>query len=182
MSLDARDQSIITQVAAKIASDLAVAARDTKIEDLVSDWAVALPTVAEALFEQIATKQTETAASSVIAAFPGSVVVPASEGWQPADFNTTAGATPQPPLYVPQAAPTPIPGVTDGDPATNAMWIELQQNPSAWYDNRTGKTNPRAPDFKHRTQGTSTTGNKSLWIVSKKNPSWVPQLVANLRF
>jgi hypothetical protein len=68
--------------------------------------------------------------------------------------------------------PTPVPGVQDGDPAVAALWQQYFQDPSAFWDNRQGKRNPKAPDFKHRTSG------EGLWIQSKKNPSWVPAQLA----
>lgn len=165
-TLDSRDQSIITQVAAKIASDLTVAAGgDVRIEDLLGDFAVALPTVRDALFDAV----NAAIAESTFAGSTNVTPIQAAPSYQP--------QPPAEPVYQPVAAPAPIPGATDGDPATAALWVELQQNPGDWYDNRTSKKNPRGPDFKNRRDG-----DKALWVVGKNNPSWVPQLVANLRF
>jgi hypothetical protein len=40
-------------------------------------------------------------------------------------------------------------------------WEELAANPSAFWDNRDTKTNPKAPDFKHKDSG------EALWLDSK---------------
>lgn len=53
------------------------------------------------------------------------------------------------------------------------LWQDLFVNPSDWWDQRTKKKNPRAPDFKHKTT------RESLWISSWETPPWVmPQLAA----
>ena len=39
-----------------------------------------------------------------------------------------------------------------------AHWRHLVENPEEWWDNRSTRKNPRAPDFKHK--GT----RKALWI------------------
>ncbi|CAA7014829.1 unnamed protein product [Microthlaspi erraticum] len=45
------------------------------------------------------------------------------------------------------------------------FWMDLVQNPSKWWDNRANKTNPKAPDFKHKETG------EVLWMTG--SPSWV---------
>ncbi|KAL0889204.1 hypothetical protein Bca101_013187 [Brassica carinata] len=48
-------------------------------------------------------------------------------------------------------------------------WKDLVQNPDKWYDNRSRKTNPKSPDFKHKDSG------EALWMTD--SPSWVlPEL------
>lgn len=48
-----------------------------------------------------------------------------------------------------------------------SLWQTFFANPFEWWDNRTKKRNPRAPDFKHKDSG------EALWIESKYSPSWV---------
>lgn len=88
-----------------------------------------------------------------------------------------------PPLQAAPAAPAPapMPGVADGDPQLHALWTQFFADPSAWYDNRASKQNPKAPDFKAKNipepGGGSYNGKPNmagLWIADKKNPSWVP--------
>lgn len=45
------------------------------------------------------------------------------------------------------------------------FWKDLVQNPDKWYDNRSRKTNPKAPDFKHKDSG------EALWMTD--SPTWV---------
>ncbi|GBF99391.1 hypothetical protein Rsub_12324 [Raphidocelis subcapitata] len=51
---------------------------------------------------------------------------------------------------------------------TEVQWLSVIQDPGAWWDNRTNKRNPRAPDFKQRD------GDAALWIQSNNTPDWVP--------
>ncbi|CAG7873246.1 unnamed protein product [Brassica rapa] len=44
-------------------------------------------------------------------------------------------------------------------------WKDLVQNPDKWYDNRSRKTNAKAPDFKHKESG------EALWMTD--SPTWV---------
>lgn len=75
-----KDESIVTQVAAKIAADLAVAGGD--IQQRVADWAIAFDAVKDCLFEAHGTmvaQQVEQAAQAVMQAMPGSTVVTPQE-------------------------------------------------------------------------------------------------------
>ncbi|CAF1990447.1 unnamed protein product [Brassica napus] len=45
------------------------------------------------------------------------------------------------------------------------FWKDLVQNPDKWYDNRSRKTNIKAPDFKHKESG------EALWMTD--SPTWV---------
>jgi hypothetical protein len=47
------------------------------------------------------------------------------------------------------------------------VWRDYFANATDWWDNRQGKRNPRAPDFKHRVT------KKSLWIDDWYTPAWV---------
>lgn len=68
------------------------------------------------------------------------------------------------------SAPAPIPGATTGD----ELWRELIQSPGNWFDNRQGKQNPKAPDFRHKTKlGPDGRYKVGLWL--DKAPTWVKQ-------
>lgn len=64
--------------------------------------------------------------------------------------------------YNKPAAPTP-PSKPRSDTVApkskKALWQELQDNPSQWFDNREGKRNPKAPDFKRKNTG------EGLWMT-----------------
>ena len=53
-------------------------------------------------------------------------------------------------------------------------WMEFFSNPSAYWDNRQNKRNPRAPDFKHKDDKESV-----LWLDSRDTPSWVGAKLQN---
>lgn len=124
--------------------------------------------------------------AAVVQAFPGAQIEPqaAAQIPQPNPVfvrNEPGGpVTPAPRAFDPQAAyearqaafgqpvqPSPVPGVEDGDPATAALWRQYFNDPSAFWDNRRDKRNPKAPDFKAKN------GGEGLWISSRRNPSWV---------
>ncbi|EYU25381.1 hypothetical protein MIMGU_mgv1a022359mg, partial [Erythranthe guttata] len=46
------------------------------------------------------------------------------------------------------------------------LWQIFFANPSEWWDRRSRKTNPRAPDFKHKDTG------ESLWL-NESDPPWI---------
>lgn len=48
-------------------------------------------------------------------------------------------------------------------------WKDYFRDPSQWLDKRDSKTNPKAPDFQHKTS------DEPLWIYSWFNPSWVQE-------
>ena len=43
----------------------------------------------------------------------------------------------------------------------------LVERPEEWWDNRTTRSNPRAPDFKHKRT------RRALWIDNWETPDWV---------
>ncbi|CAK0784505.1 hypothetical protein CVIRNUC_007709 [Coccomyxa viridis] len=53
-------------------------------------------------------------------------------------------------------------------------WMEFFSNPSAYWDNRQNKRNPRAPDFKHKDDKDSV-----LWLDSRDTPPWVGAQLQN---
>lgn len=46
-----------------------------------------------------------------------------------------------------------------------SLWKDLLENPNKWWDNRSKKSNPRSPDFKHKDSG------EGLWLDT--SPAWV---------
>ena len=114
------------------------------------------------------------------AAFPGTTVaaqvtVPTA-GASVIQFPQAAAPVAAP---APTVAPMAIPGATDGDPQVAALWAEFfndfnaNQFAAKWYDNRSSKTKPGQPDFKNKADG-----DKALWKTGKKNPAWVPGVLA----
>ncbi|XP_023638728.1 protein OSB3, chloroplastic/mitochondrial isoform X2 [Capsella rubella] len=50
-------------------------------------------------------------------------------------------------------------------------WKDLVQNPDKWFDNRSEKTNVKAPDFKHKETGEALWMTDSpIWVLSKLPP------------
>ena len=48
-----------------------------------------------------------------------------------------------------------------------AQWRHLAERPEEWWDNRTTRKNPRAPNFKHKVT------RQALWIDNWQTPEWV---------
>jgi hypothetical protein len=46
-------------------------------------------------------------------------------------------------------------------------WRDYFASPSDWWDNRQGKRNPKAPDFKHKVT------RRALWIDGWYIPEWM---------
>lgn len=163
---DTKSRQIAVSVGVQLAAELAAAAASSGQDPF-------------ALFEAYASGVVETVVNlqaeyAIKDSFPGTVTA------APVTIPPTAPTMPvapvlafRPPTAPVAAAPVAIPGVTDGDPAVASLWVDFFDNQSSWYNNINGKRNPKAPDFKHKTQGTAETGNKNLWINDKKNPSWV---------
>lgn len=55
-------------------------------------------------------------------------------------------------------------------------WMDFFANPNAFWDNRVGKRNPRAPDFKQKD------GDAALWLDSRDTPPWVHSQVLLLSY
>lgn len=79
---------------------------------------------------------------------------------------SVAAAAPVAPTVVPAAAPSAVGATSDGPPfpadttnrdekAQNKVWAlaNIKSSPDDWYDNRTSKRNPKAPDWKHKATG-----------------------------
>lgn len=71
------------------------------------------------------------------------------------------------PVYGPPAPPSKPRSDTVAPKSKKALWQELQDNPSMWWDNREGKKSATAPDFKRKNTG------EGLWL-SYKGESSVP--------
>jgi hypothetical protein len=110
------------------------------------------------VIEFVLATQVEYAAQANLGAAPAPAA-PAPAYQQPSNVVSMPQAAP--------AAPAPIPGAADGDPAVAALWADYFANPSGWWDNRGNKKNPKGPDFKRKD------GGQGLWVSDKKNPSWV---------
>ncbi len=63
------------------------------------------------------------------------------------------------PIYGPPAPPSKPRSDTVAPKSKKALWQELADNPSQWFDNRQGKRNPKAPDFKRKNTG------EGLWMT-----------------
>lgn len=57
------------------------------------------------------------------------------------------------------------------DSSIDELWRHLVEYPEEWWDNRTSRRNPKAPDFKHKAT------RKALWINNFQTPEW-----ARIRF
>lgn len=176
---DRRQRSISIGQAANITAELVKASADPddSVETLVGRWAANL----EAVTEGLVATQTKYGLQE---AFPGATVEPApavapapAAAPQPQYTQPQSAPNYQPPAYTPAPAapqqPPAAPGVTDGDPQVAADWQLFFSDPTAWWDNRRNKKNPKGPDFSHRSvkRGDYAIG---LWTTGKKNPSWLP--------
>jgi len=120
------------------------------------------------------THDADEAESAVVTAFPGTIVQSAVVPFGPADQMPTAPQSPFPAQAPTPQGPAPIPGGVSNP--VEALWQDLFANPGNWHDNRQGKQNPKAPDFKHKTQ--KEPGGKysvSLWVSGRDTPAWVKQ-------
>eukprot|EP00200_Dunaliella_tertiolecta_P009398 CAMPEP_0202371628 /NCGR_PEP_ID=MMETSP1127-20130417/2994_1 /ASSEMBLY_ACC=CAM_ASM_000462 /TAXON_ID=3047 /ORGANISM="Dunaliella tertiolecta, Strain CCMP1320" /LENGTH=383 /DNA_ID=CAMNT_0048967949 /DNA_START=18 /DNA_END=1170 /DNA_ORIENTATION=+ len=54
--------------------------------------------------------------------------------------------------------------------STEEKWRLVAARPELWFDNRTSKTNPKAPDFKLKDK--NRTINVALWLESRDTPAW----------
>lgn len=93
-----KDQSIVTQVAAKIAADLVLAAKPLTVDEAVADWASATQTVYSVLAEMHGWQQIEApipvqrAVQNVVAQFPEAVVMTEEQAAAPAPTQTLKAA------------------------------------------------------------------------------------------
>ena len=159
MNTISKDQSIITQVAAKIAADLTPKVDDVQIN--IANWLLAFDATSDALLEKHGMTQLENQSSNeqnlqlVQQAFPNSVVVTQSTAPQWAQQQT------QPQTSGFQVR---IKGNQHGDiPA----WLHSEcakKGVTEVWDNRDGlSANPKRPWFK------STTSNDAFWAPKPRS-------------
>jgi hypothetical protein len=174
--VDQRDRTIIAQVAVKEASNL-TAARISAGEDV--DVVSHVEALADWLFDKIVAiangpGTTAEVVANVQQAFPGAVVEP---------FPAPAAAPAHPSVAAPLATvtPLPVPGAPQAGGGIHAasspeeLWHDLFHGGTGlWEDRRQTKTNPKAPDFTHKTlkKGKFSVG---LWVNDKTTPQWVRQ-------
>lgn len=135
-----KDQSIVLQVAAKIASDLTISTPQTSVDQRVADWASALQTVYSVMAEMHGWEQVtapapvERAVALVQQAFPNAEVVP-----MPA-------AAPAP---APQQATVRVKGTQHGPLPDWLPAACAAAGVTEVWDNRDGLAqNPKRPHFK----------------------------------
>lgn len=124
-----KDESIITQVAAKIAADLVPDAGD--INQNIAEWAIAF----DAVLDAIKTAHNVAPTQAITGAFPGATV--------------TSGPAPQAPAQAPTNMTVQVKGTQHG-PLPDWLLTECAANgvTSVW-DNRDGLAiNPKRPWFK----------------------------------
>jgi hypothetical protein len=63
-----------------------------------------------------------------------------------------------------KVATTPTGKKAGGPPDEAALWSEVMAQPDRWFDNRTDKRNPKAPDFKRKGTG------EGLWLDGRSTP------------
>jgi hypothetical protein len=154
--VDVRDVSIISQVAAKAATELLVAnikAGAFQDGDMSNE---------EAEFGRYYDMVRGRVLADVLAAegerqFPGA----------------KAEAAPEP--FAPNTGPAPVPGAGSSD--VDLQWRDYFRNPGEYWDNRQNKTNPNGPDFKKKVGKFAGPDEKrnapALWIDRKDTPTWV---------
>ena len=69
-----------------------------------------------------------------------------------------------------KAAPSRRSSGKPSDEQIEEAWQDLQANPDGWFDNRSDKRNPKAPDFKAKNNNKNIEGGFALWLDSM--PSW----------
>lgn len=152
-----KDQSIITQVAAKIAADLTPKSDDVLIN--IANWAIAFDATAEALLEKhgMTILGDEELKVAVATAFPNSTPVATVQYKAPAWATEGASASAPPSGFTVRIKGTqhgPIPEWLNGECAKKGV--------TEVWDNRDGlNINPKRPWFK------STSGNDAFWAPRK---------------
>lgn len=150
-----KDQSIITQVAAKIAADLTPKSDDVLIN--IANWAIAFDATAEALLEKHGMKilGDEELNVAVATAFPNSTPVATVQYKAPAWAQEQASAPAQ-------GFTVRIKGTQHG-PIPDWLQTECaKKGVTEVWDNRDGLSiNPKRPWFK------STSGNDAFWAPRK---------------
>jgi len=71
-------------------------------------------------------------------------------------------------------APARIPFTRLGPEEERELWAELERDRTQFWDNRVGKRNPKAPDYKHKSTG------HGLWLSSRNAPDWAAEELREL--
>ena len=69
-----------------------------------------------------------------------------------------------------KAAPSRKSSGKPSDEQIEEAWADLENNPDGWFDNRSDKRNPKAPDFKAKNNNKAVEGGFALWLDSA--PDW----------
>lgn len=146
MSID-REYSIVSQVAAKAATDIAVAQINNGVPFDIVSWLTNQEAINEAILNSAGSTA---AAAAVVQAFPSAQVVA-----QPAPQAVTAPAPAGNSLGI---NPNQLSTAKDDKAIEFDLVNDLLANPRNWYDNRQSKPNPKGPDFKRKADG------KALWL------------------
>ncbi|KAL3159683.1 hypothetical protein ABBQ38_010089 [Trebouxia sp. C0009 RCD-2024] len=85
---------------------------------------------------------------------------PAGAEWGHAN-NVVPGQEPQAPA-----------GFVTKESSAEDKWRSVIENPGLWWDNTQNKRNPRAPDFKLKSDPS---GSTALWITGRDTPDWARQ-------
>ena len=161
--MEAREASIVAQVAAKAAADLCSGTGDTNA------YLDAVETIHNDLVDRIGTGAP--AASAPVAAAPAPVAVaPISIAQEQAASNVVTGAFPGSEA---QYVPGP-PQVITADSKGTALWEDaVYHHPADWKVWRSDKSSAsggRAPDVSH--ENVENNGNKlAFWLVDSKYPN-----------
>ena len=150
-----------------IFSQMPVAADATidQAEDKIKATAAFLKTI---VFEQLGLPST-LGEDGVVREIDGEGTV---EGTAPKAASSPSAAAPKKPSapVKKQAGKLAAKALSPAAAEKAALWQQWVDDPSQWWDNRDNKTNPRSPDFKHKTTG------KGLWI-DEKTPAFARLLL-----
>ncbi|GBG75049.1 hypothetical protein CBR_g19562 [Chara braunii] len=109
--------------------------------------------------------------SSLPLSSPSSVSSPAKSGsrWQGGGWSSASPSSPSPSVSASSSSTSTWSAMAS---AQEQQWKTFFADPDSWWDNRIGKRNPRAPDFKHKET------KQSLWLGGRGTPAWVADRVA----
>lgn len=83
--------------------------------------------------------------------------------------------------FTAQAQPPPAQGPQNMSPE-DQVWMEYFNDPSQWYDNRSGKQNPKAPDFRHKSKPDPKNSQFKLSLWVERAPAWAKQRLMGQSF
>jgi hypothetical protein len=155
--VDVRDVSIISQVAAKAATELLVA------------------NIKAGAFQDGDMSNEEAEFGRYYGMVRSRVLADVLEAEAQRQFEGSK-SEPAPEPFVANTGPAPVPGAASTD--IDLLWREYFRNPGDWWDNRQNKTNPNGPDFKKKVANRFASADEkrnapALWIDRKDTPTWV---------